>query len=161
MKNAVKEFPYNAFVENLNSAKGDNGAVTTYVNMKALQAEGITDPDGYKPFREKTLETMTSLQTSDELISEAVLNKKLTDHFVDGFNATSVQILQTIPWEYFYRWSPEEMQEGRLWQVFERQGRSRTWYAGSSVSFESIRSVMEYNNLLIRNMVPHSQFYNL
>ena len=47
------------------------------------------------------------------------------------------------------------MQEGRLWDVFSMQGRSRTWYIGSSVSFESIRSVMEYNNLLVRNMLPH------
>ena len=50
------------------------------------------------------------------------------------------------------------MQAGRLWEVFSVQGRSRTWYIGSSVSFEAIRSVMEYNNLLIRNMVPHDVF---
>ena len=58
-----------------------------------------------------------------------------------------------------FRWSPEEMQQGRLWDVFSAQGRSRTWYIGSSVSFEAIRSVMEYNNLLVSNMLPHDQFY--
>lgn len=52
------------------------------------------------------------------------------------------------------------MQEGRLWDVFSLQGRHRTWYIGSSVSFEAIRSVMEYNNLLVRNMVPHDLFNN-
>ena len=80
-------------------------------------------------------------------------------HYEDGFNASSVEILRTISWEYFYRWSPDEMQQGRLWDVFSVQGRSRTWYIGSSVSFEAIRSVMEYNNLLVSNMVPHDQFY--
>ena len=79
----------------------------------------------------------------------------LRSHYEEGFNAISVEILRTISWEYFYRWSPGEMKEGRLWDVISLQGRSRTWYIGSSVSFEAIRSVMEYNNLLLRNMVPH------
>ena len=79
-------------------------------------------------------------------------------HYEDGFGASSVEILRSISWEYFYRWSPQEMQEGRLWDVFSVQGRSRTWYIGSSVSFEAIRSVMEYNNLLVRNMLPHDAF---
>ena len=34
------------------------------------------------------------------------------------------------------------MAEGRIWQVFNMQGNSRTWYAGSSVGFESVRSVI-------------------
>ena len=75
------------------------------------------------------------------------------DHFQTGFNASSVEILQTISWEYFFRWSPKEMEDGRLWQVLRNQGTRLTWYIGSSVSFEAVRSVMEYNNLLIRNML--------
>ena len=47
------------------------------------------------------------------------------------------------------------MQVGRLWDVISVQGRSRTWYIVSSVSFEAIRSVMEYNILLLENMVHH------
>ena len=83
------------------------------------------------------------------------------NHFEDGFSASSVEILRSISHEYFYRWSPEEMQEGRLWDVFSLQGSSRTWYIGSSVSFEATRSVVEYNNLLVKNMVPHDQFYRI
>ena len=49
-----------------------------------------------------------------------------------------------------FRWSPEEMTAGYLWDTFEIQGTKRTWYAGSSVSFESVRSVMAYNKLLLR-----------
>ena len=32
------------------------------------------------------------------------------------------------------------------------QGRNNMWYGGSSVSFESVKSVLEYNNLLLRQM---------
>jgi len=49
-----------------------------------------------------------------------------------------------------FRWNPEEMTAGYLWDTFEIQGTKRTWYAGSSVSFESVRSVMAYNKLLLR-----------
>ena len=44
------------------------------------------------------------------------------------------------------------MESGRLWDVFSEQGRRGLWYCGSSVSHESIRGVMEYNKLLLRNM---------
>ena len=48
------------------------------------------------------------------------------------------------------------MTAGRPWDVFGMQGQQRTWYAGSSVSFESVRSVMEYNKLLLKQMVPRN-----
>ena len=41
---------------------------------------------------------------------------------------------------------------GRIWDVFSLQGTERTWYAGASASFESVKSVMEYNKLLLRQM---------
>ena len=40
--------------------------------------------------------------------------------------------------------------KGNHWDVFALQGFHRTWYAGASVCFESVKSVMEYNNLLLR-----------
>ena len=49
------------------------------------------------------------------------------------------------------------MEAGRLWDVFRMQGRKGIWYSGASVSHESIRSVMEYNNLLVRKKVPRIQ----
>ena len=66
--------------------------------------------------------------------------------------AKKLEILHSISWDYFYRWSPEEMEAGRLWDVFRLQGSNGIWYSGASVSHESIRSVMEYNNLLLRNI---------
>ena len=55
----------------------------------------------------------------------------------------------------FWRRSPQKMQAGWLWDVFSVQGRSRTWHIGSSVSFEAFRSVTEYSNFMLKNMVPH------
>ena len=49
--------------------------------------------------------------------NEKTLNKILRKHFTDGFNATDFEILSTISWRYFPRWSPKEMEEGRHWQV--------------------------------------------
>ena len=70
--------------------------------------------------------------------------------YTKGFDAQYVEIMKQINWEYFYRWTPAEMAEGRIWQVFDMQGTKRTWYAGSSVGFESVRSVISYNNLLLK-----------
>ena len=60
------------------------------------------------------------------------------------------------------RWSPAEMTSGRPWEVLGMQGREGIWFAGSSVSFESLSAVMEYNKLLLRQMVPrrHSFEHN-
>merc|ERR1711994_1021750 len=99
------------------------------------------------------LNTLFSVQTGRHYTNKQDLNNILVSHYKKGFNATGIEILNTISWDYFPRWSPEEMIEGRHWQVFEMQGESRMWYAGASVSFESIKSVVEYNNLLLRQMM--------
>ena len=54
------------------------------------------------------------------------------------------------------------MTSGRPWEVLGMQGREGIWFAGSSVSFESLSAVMEYNKLLLRQMVPrrHSFEHN-
>ena len=49
------------------------------------------------------------------------------------------------------------MEAGRLWDVLRLQGSRGVWYSGTSVSYESIRGVMEYNKLLLRNMLPRRQ----
>ena len=79
-------------------------------------------------------------------------NQIARDHYVNGFNATSVEFLNTKTWEYFFKWTPEDVAKGNHWKVFNIQGTQRTWYAGASVSMETIKSVMEYNELLLRQM---------
>ena len=44
------------------------------------------------------------------------------------------------------------MESGILWRILELQGRYGMWYAGSSVRFESVKSVVEYNKILVSNM---------
>ena len=76
-----------------------------------------------------------------------------------------------------HRWSPKEVIEGRHWDVFKMQvhcskiytyiclvmfysptqGQNKIWYAGASASFESVRSVLSYNNRLLKQMVPHGR----
>ena len=94
------------------------------------------------------LKTTSTLQLGRNYSNEHDLNKKLMKFYSEGFNATDIEILETISWSYFPRW----IEQGRHWQVFEMQGKERMWYAGSSVSFESVNSVLDYNNLLLKQM---------
>ena len=65
---------------------------------------------------------------------------------------TNIRLLRQEIWEYFPKFSPDEMANGAVWDIFKMQGNRRTWFAGSSVSFESVKSVLEYNKLLISKM---------
>ena len=67
-------------------------------------------------------------------------------------DASNIQIIRQSIWEYFPKFSPDDMANGALWDIFKLQGSRRTWFAGSSVNFESVKSVMEYNKLLVSKM---------
>lgn len=95
---------------------------------------------------------ITVLQLGREAVSEARSNEIARAHYEKGFNASSLEFLNTKTWEYFYKWSPDEVAKGNHWKVFNIQGLHRTWYAGSSVCMETIKSVLEYNELLLRQM---------
>ena len=82
--------------------------------------------------------------------NEAELNKLAKEHYSEGFGEADIDIFNTISWPYFHRWNAYEVMKGNHWDVFSLQGVYRTWYAGSSVCFESVKSVLEYNNLLLR-----------
>ena len=77
-------------------------------------------------------------------------NQTVIDHYHNGFNTSKMDILKTIPWNYFYKWSPYELSDGNHWKAFNIQGMQRTWYAGASVCFESVKSVIGYNTLLLK-----------
>ena len=97
--------------------------------------------------------TTVVYQMGRRLSSERYLTKLLHKHLkrVDA-DITSVIDVQT--WRYFPRYSPEEMERGILWRILEMQGRHGMWYIGSSVCFESVKSVVEYNRLIVENMKP-------
>ena len=112
--------------------------------------EGCTlKNDQYDEMKDSSRIT-TSLQLRKTKIGELESNEMVKSHYEKGFNTSSLEFLKTITWEYFYKWSPTELSNGNHWRVFNIQGLHRTWYAGASVSFESVKSVMEYNNLLLK-----------
>ena len=78
-----------------------------------------------------------------------IMNATLTQ-----MHGTNIRIRVVEPWRYFPRFNPADMNAGILWDILEMQGRHGMWYAGSSVIFESVKSVVEYNELLVRKMRP-------
>lgn len=82
---------------------------------------------------------------------ESTLEEIFQQHFA-GLNATEIEVIERKIWEYFPRFSPEKMASGVLWDIFDNQGSRRTWFAGSSVIIESVKSVLEYNKLLVSKM---------
>jgi len=157
VQDARRNFVYNAYLANLNSDTAEEGGVTANFNMKLAQTLDLTTTEDLEAFNQNNLlinQTFSVLQLAKRHTKEQALNNILKNLYFDGFGASSVEILQTISWEYFYRWSPQEMEDGALWKMFDIQGKRKTWFIGSSVSFEAVRSVMEYNSLLLRNMIP-------
>eukprot|EP00484_Ammonia_sp_Unknown_P030914 CAMPEP_0197024874 /NCGR_PEP_ID=MMETSP1384-20130603/5347_1 /TAXON_ID=29189 /ORGANISM="Ammonia sp." /LENGTH=645 /DNA_ID=CAMNT_0042453331 /DNA_START=24 /DNA_END=1957 /DNA_ORIENTATION=+ len=65
----------------------------------------------------------------------------------------NVQVIRQEPWDYFPMWDQEAVQKGYPWIVKdELQGKyKKTFYIGSSVCFESVLNVVEYNYELCNN----------
>lgn len=153
MKNDVRNGPYTKHYETLKN-KVDHG-VTSEVNVKGMLIPNIKSPEVQEQYNQDNGKEKTAyvVQLGKEYSNEKDLNAALVKHFSKGFNATDIEILNTISWPYFPRWSPEEANQGRHWEVFEMQGLKKMWYAGSSVSFESVKDVLEYNNLLLKQIL--------
>ena len=67
--------------------------------------------------------------------------------------ANQTKILEIQQWRFFPRYSSQDIDSGILWKILKIQGKYGMWYAGSSVCFETVKSVTEYNKILISNMV--------
>lgn len=80
----------------------------------------------------------------------ADIQRKLFQHLRD-FNKVNPQIVEQVKWGYYFpNFPPEAITGGALWDVLDMQGMYNTWYIGSSVSFDAIESVFEYNQLLLK-----------
>lgn len=153
MKNDVRNGPYTKHFGTF-TARVDHG-VTSEVNLRGMLIPNIqTDKEVQNKYDEENEDEKTAyvVQLGEDYSNEKELNAALIEHYTKGFNASDIEILNTISWSYFPKWNPEEASKGRHWDVFEMQGLKKTWYAGSSVSFESVKDVLEYNNLLLRQM---------
>ncbi|XP_060072138.1 uncharacterized protein LOC132552011 [Ylistrum balloti] len=95
-------------------------------------------------------QTSVYYQFSKSLPEKEDLEKELVDHIRQRENAEVVNILNTNVWDYFPQFSVEDIASGITWDIFDMQGKYGIWYAGSSVYFESAKSVLEYNNLIFR-----------
>ena len=85
--------------------------------------------------------------------TETQLKQNIVNH-KKFFNTTNITLAKMIQWRYFPRYSTEDIESGILWRILEMQGKYGMWYTGSSVIFESAKSVAEYNDLLVENMAP-------
>ena len=97
--------------------------------------------------------TTVVYQMGRKLSSERYLVKLIRKH-LKQLNAEVMSVIDVKTWRYFPRYSPDKMEKGILWRILEMQGLHGMWYIGSSVSFESVKSVVEYNKLIVENMKP-------
>lgn len=155
VEGGVRHAPTTAFAQNFLGKKGDASVTWT------CDTEGLlnTPLDGIEEYNNKTGTRSLYVihDTTKSYISETVLKEKVRRHLIDGFEVESVEFLNTIPWTYFPRWTPNQVSEGRHWDVFGMQGLNKIWYAGVSASYESVRSVVSYNNRLLKQMIPRKK----
>ena len=149
----IRNRPITYYHENLDGKV--DGEVTADLNfedeLNYCEAGCESTIDDY--IKERGLERIMSVvQLQREATSEVDSNEILKNHYQDNFGASNIEVLNTKTWDYFYKWTPDELGEGIHWKVFNIQGMHKTWYAGASVCFESVKSVMEYNELLLRQM---------
>ena len=87
----------------------------------------------------------------DPALTGTDLEVKFLDH-AKSMGGTDLQVLNLTTWNYFPRFSLADMEEGVLWRILEMQGTYGMWYIGSSVCFESLKSVTDYNRMIVQNM---------
>jgi hypothetical protein len=77
--------------------------------------------------------------------SLSVLESQMTPFAYSNFT-----VFQQEPYTYFPRLSSEQVIQGLPWDILENQGSHRTWFIGSSVSFETTENVVDYNMKLLK-----------
>ena len=103
MTSDIRNGPYTAFLENLNN-KVEHGVIGEG-SAEGLKIPNIRQEEVQANWDENNnQEKVTSvLQLGKSSSDEKSLNTILTSHYKDGFNASDVEILQTISWKYFPR----------------------------------------------------------
>ena len=87
----------------------------------------------------------------DPTLTGTDLELQFLDH-AKRMGGTDLQLFNITTWNYFPRFSPADVEEGVLWRILEMQGTYGMWYIGSSVCFESVKSVTDYNKMIVQNM---------
>lgn len=83
--------------------------------------------------------------------SAATMNAELTQE-LKAMGSTSTTIIDTKIWRYFQHYTAEDLTNGIWYQLLKMQGSNRMWFIGSSVWFDSIKSIFDYNEILARDL---------
>ena len=100
----------------------------------------------------KSIRSSIYYQFSQTPPAVSSLQSHLDDH-LQRLGTTFREIKTRYRWPYFPRFTQKQIQDGAHWRVLDTQGRHKVWFIGGSVSFESIKSVVEYNQLLVSCMI--------
>ena len=103
MNSDIRNGPFVTFLENINS-KAEHGVIVE-VNAAGLKTPNIRRGEVQENWdKNNHLEKICSvLQLGKSFSDEKTLNAIIRSHYKDGFNASDVEILQTISWKYFPR----------------------------------------------------------
>ncbi|XP_033729123.1 uncharacterized protein LOC117318200 isoform X2 [Pecten maximus] len=141
------EHPREHFVFNLNKNDASVwGSRDSYSSLNFLVGENYTVPN---PGGQQ-IKTSVYYQLTKQKPKLKTLTRKLKYHVSNVEKSGNLTIIDRIRWPFFPRYSVSDMASGILWDIFDMQGKHNMWYIGSSVSFESVMSVVEYNNLLLK-----------
>ena len=145
--------PIDYFIDNVNTKSGHVwaqrdtfSAVRDFPRDKYQAFETPTGNDR-SPIRTTVVYQMTEQGSCPRRLN-LYLNLRKTMRNL-GASYLNIKVMKT--WRYFPRYSIEDLEDGVLWKILEMQGRYGMWYIGSSVSFESVKSVAEYNELILEN----------
>jgi len=83
--------------------------------------------------------------------SAASMNAKLTQE-LKAMGSTSTTIIDTKIWRYFQHYTAEDLTNGIWYKILKMQGSNHMWFIGSSIWFDSIKSIFDYNEILARDL---------
>lgn len=146
---SVSPINYNPYVPQSSADHNVSSTFDKYGVLKGYSGENYTL--GLYPGNNQNDYTETAIyyQLGYNIPSTNVLDEKIA-YYAEMLGKRNFEIIKRVTWVYFPRFSPAEMTSGILWDILDMQGYQNTWYIGSSVCFESLKSVVEYNKLLLR-----------
>ena len=101
-KNGVRHSPYTSYMEQW-KRRPEHGVLVD-VDFSGLLTPGIRTPEGLAAYNNRGgLQTRSCLQIGKTKSSEAELKAILKEHYMNGFDAKTMEILHMKTWTYFPR----------------------------------------------------------
>jgi len=97
-------------------------------------------------------------QLLDHALADGEL-KKVTEQMTTAltkFGLENIDVVAVRPHTYFYHFNSAAIAKRYPWKILEMQGARNTWWAGASVSFESVNDVVNYNKMLVEKFLHKS-----